>query len=131
MGAMNQRTALAGAAALGATGVALGAFGAHGLQAALGAAGRKELWDTASRYQILHAAALLALASWIRAGGGAASRWEAWAARLWLAGTVLFSGSLYLLALGVPPRWIWPVTPIGGAGLIAGWIAAAAGAAAR
>ena len=51
----------------------------------------------------------------------------AWAVRLWAAGTVLFSGSLYALALG-GPRWLGPVTPLGGAALIAGWVLAAAAA---
>ncbi|HTU01958.1 MAG TPA: DUF423 domain-containing protein, partial [Candidatus Sulfotelmatobacter sp.] len=51
----------------------------------------------------------------------------AWAVRLWIAGTALFSGSLYALALG-GPRWLGPVTPVGGAALIAGWVLAAAAA---
>jgi uncharacterized membrane protein YgdD (TMEM256/DUF423 family) len=47
--------------------------------------------------------------------------------RLWAAGTVVFSGSLYALALG-GPRWLGPVTPLGGTALIAGWVLAAAAA---
>jgi uncharacterized membrane protein YgdD (TMEM256/DUF423 family) len=70
-------------------------------------------------FHLLHAAALLGLAAWMKAGGGAG-----WACRLLLAGTILFSGSLYCLALG-GPHWLGPVTPLGGACLIAGWIAAA------
>jgi uncharacterized membrane protein YgdD (TMEM256/DUF423 family) len=46
---------------------------------------------------------------------------------LWVAGTVLFSGSLYALALG-GPHWIGPITPLGGLGLIAGWVCAAGAA---
>lgn len=109
---------------MGATGVALGAFGAHALRGLLEAAGTLEVWETAVRFQLLHAAALLGLAAWMRASArppGAPSRW---AARLWVAGSLLFCGSLYLLALG-GPRWLGPVTPVGGAALIAGWVAAA------
>ncbi len=125
---MHHRIALAWAGILGATGVALGAFGAHGLRSALEAAGTREAWETAARYQLLHAAALLGFAGWIRSSGpGPARGAAAWAARLWIGGTLLFSGSLYGLALGAP-RWIGPVTPLGGAALIAGWSLAACSA---
>jgi uncharacterized membrane protein YgdD (TMEM256/DUF423 family) len=87
----------------------------------------RDAWDTASRYQLLHAAALLGFAGWVRSSPGKGGWCAAWAPRLWIAGTVLFSGSLYALALGAP-RWIGPVTPLGGAALITGW-ALAAGAA--
>jgi uncharacterized membrane protein YgdD (TMEM256/DUF423 family) len=105
----------------------MGAFGAHALKGALEAAGTREAWETASRYQLLHAAALLGFAGWMRSSQGAAGRCAAWAVRLWAAGTLLFSGSLYGLALGAP-RWLGPVTPLGGAALIAGWLFAAAAA---
>jgi uncharacterized membrane protein YgdD (TMEM256/DUF423 family) len=124
---MHPRLALAWAGALGSTGVILGAFGAHGLRASLDAAGTREVWDTASRYQLLHAAALVGFAGWIRASPAPAGRSAAWAVRLWAAGTLLFSGSLYVLALG-GPRWVGPVTPLGGVALIAGWILAACSA---
>ena len=124
---MHHRTALAWAGALGAAGVILGAFGAHALKGALEAAGTRDVWDTASRYQLLHAAALLGFAGWMRPSPGKPGRCAAWAQRLWVAGTILFSGSLYALALGAP-RWLGPVTPLGGAALVAGW-ALAAGAA--
>lgn len=120
---MQHRTALAWAGLLGASGVALGAFGAHALKGALAAAATREVWETAVRYQLLHAAALLGLAAWLRSSSGSAARRALWAARLWAAGTLLFSGSLYALALG-GPRWLGPVTPLGGAALIAGWLAA-------
>jgi uncharacterized membrane protein YgdD (TMEM256/DUF423 family) len=123
---MNHRKAILWAGTLGATGVALGAFGAHALKGRLEAAGTAASWDTAARYQLLHAAALLALAAWLR---GAPNRPLAWAARLWVLGTVLFSGSLYLYCLG-GPRGVVFLTPIGGACLIAGWSLAAIGAAA-
>jgi uncharacterized membrane protein YgdD (TMEM256/DUF423 family) len=123
IGAMQHRTPLAWAGVLGAAGVALGAFGAHALKDTLQAAGTRDAWETAVRFQLLHAAALLGLAAWLRAAP-APARAIAWAARLWAAGTLLFSGSLYLLALG-GPRWLGPVTPLGGLSLIAGWIALA------
>jgi len=124
---MNHRAALAWAGAIGASGVALGAFGAHLLRASLDAAGMREAWETAVRYQLVHAAALLGLAGWLRSAEGRAGARAAWAARLWVAGTLLFSGSLYGLALG-GPRWLGPVTPLGGLALIAGWLLAAAAA---
>jgi uncharacterized membrane protein YgdD (TMEM256/DUF423 family) len=121
---MKERTALAWAASLGATGVALGAFGAHGLKGTLEAAGTLEVWKTAAHYQLLHACALLGFAAWMKSAGRPPGSRSAWTVRLWIAGTVLFSGSLYLLCLG-GPRWLGPVTPLGGACLIAGWVAAA------
>ena len=124
---MHHRSALAWAGALGATGVILGAFGAHALRETLEKAGTREVWETASKYQLLHAAALLGFAGWLRASPGSAGRCAAWAVRLWALGTVLFSGSLYALALG-GPRWLGPVTPLGGAALIAGWVLAACSA---
>lgn len=101
-------------------GVGAGAFGAHGLRARLGA-DLLAVWETAARYQLFHALALLAVAL-------AASRWPApaWAAAGWLftAGIVVFSGSLYLLAL-TGTRWLGAVTPLGGLCFLAGWAAAA------
>jgi len=126
IGAMQHRTPLAWAGVLGAAGVVLGAFGAHALKGRLEAAGMRDAWETAVTFQLLHAAALLGLAAWMRAAPSP-PRAGAWAARLLAAGTVLFSGSLYLLALG-GPRWIGPLTPLGGLSLIAGWVAAACAA---
>ena len=97
--------------------VAAGAFGAHGLRARL-APDLLAVFETAARYQMYHALALLAVA-W------AASRWPGalpqWAGWLFVAGTVLFSGSLYLLALS-GMRWLGAITPLGGAAFLAGWI---------
>lgn len=108
--------------ALGALGVMLGAFGAHGLRSRL-TPEMLAIFETAVRYHLFHALALLATA-W------AISRWpNAWthaAGWLFLAGVVVFSGSLYVLSMaGV--RWLGAVTPIGGAALIAGWLALAWG----
>jgi uncharacterized membrane protein YgdD (TMEM256/DUF423 family) len=127
IGRVNHRIALAWAGFLGAAGVATGAFGAHALRDRLDAAGMRDVWETAVRFQLLHAAALLGFAGWLRAPAGPGGRCSAWAVRLWVLGTVLFSGSLYALALG-GPRWLGPVTPLGGAALIAAWAMAAAAA---
>jgi uncharacterized membrane protein YgdD (TMEM256/DUF423 family) len=97
--------------------VGAGAFGAHALRARLS----PELlaaFETGARYQMYHALALLAV-SW------AVGRWPGpWAGRagwLFVAGTLLFSGSLYALALtGV--RWLGAVTPFGGVAFLAGWV---------
>ena len=101
-------------ALLGLTGVALGAFGAHGLKATFDVTGGLENWKTAVFYQLIHAVALLALANH---PGSIALRTGRW----WTLGVILFSGSLYLLALGAPVRFLWPVTPAGGLALLLGW----------
>ena len=108
------RSLLLVAALLGAAGVALGAFGAHGLRARLDARAL-EVWETAVRYHLVHAVALLALAL---SPYAAQLRTAGW---LFAAGIALFSGSLYALALG-GPRLLGPVTPLGGLALIAGWL---------
>jgi uncharacterized membrane protein YgdD (TMEM256/DUF423 family) len=97
--------------------VAAGAFGAHALRARLSPE-LLAVFETGARYQMYHALGLLAVA-W------AISRWPGWAAQsagwLFVAGTVLFSGSLYALALsGV--RWLGAITPLGGVAFLAGWI---------
>jgi uncharacterized membrane protein YgdD (TMEM256/DUF423 family) len=125
--AMNHRTALAWGAALGLTGVALGAFGAHALQPLLSVGQNREHWETASRYQLVHAAVLVAFAAWLRGSAPPLGSCAAWAPRLWALGTILFSGSLYLLCW-FGPRYLWPVTPLGGLCLIAGWALAGAAA---
>jgi uncharacterized membrane protein YgdD (TMEM256/DUF423 family) len=106
--------ALGSASALVAVGA--GAFGAHGLRARL-APDLLAVFETAARYQMYHALALLALA-W------ATTRWPGpWPARagwLFLIGTLLFSGSLYALALS-GARWLGAITPFGGAAFLAGW----------
>lgn len=104
------------AAILGFLGVALGAFGAHALKPALEAHGSVETWKTAVLYQLIHAVALLALAGWRDSHAGPSGR----VAVLWAVGVVLFSGSLYWLALG-GPRFLGPITPLGGIAFLAGW----------
>jgi len=97
-------------------GVALGAFGAHALKTRL-APDLLAIFEVAVRYQLVHALALLAVAwAWSRWPGGAvvAGGW------LFVGGTVLFSGSLYALALS-GERWLGAITPIGGVAWLAGW----------
>jgi uncharacterized membrane protein YgdD (TMEM256/DUF423 family) len=127
---MNHRSVLVAAGLLGASGVALGALGAHALEAFLTERGMTHAWDTASRYQLFHAVALVAVAVWLRPANGAATTRALWAARGWIVGTILFSGSLYGIAVG-GPRWLGPITPLGGLALIAGWIALIAAALAK
>jgi uncharacterized membrane protein YgdD (TMEM256/DUF423 family) len=97
--------------------VGLGAFGAHALRGTLGAADL-DTFETGVRYQMYHALGLLAVA-W------AAERWGTTAVTsagwLFVAGIVVFSGSLYLLVLS-GQRWLGAVTPIGGVAFLAGWL---------
>jgi uncharacterized membrane protein YgdD (TMEM256/DUF423 family) len=97
--------------------VALGAFAAHGLKSRLEPA-MLATFETGVRYHIYHALALLAV-------GWACTRWPGTAANasgwLFIAGTVLFSGSLYALAL-TGTRWLGAITPFGGAAFLAGWL---------
>jgi uncharacterized membrane protein YgdD (TMEM256/DUF423 family) len=109
----------------GFLGVALGAFGAHGIRGYLAklpdGAQRGEWWETASRYHLIHAAAI-AVAAYLasRSPGGASTA----AGFCFAAGIVVFSGSLYTMTLtGV--RALGAVTPLGGLLLLAGWIAIA------
>lgn len=99
----------------GASAVMLGAFGAHALRQVLDPQSR-ELWRTAVDYHAWHALALLLA---VGLGHGRSGRLAA-GAFAW--GIVLFSGSLYALALGAP-RWAGIVTPLGGLAFITGWIA--------
>ena len=106
-----------------AVAVALGAFGAHALKARL-APDLLVVWQTGVTYHALHALALLVVGMlMLQIGGSGALRWAAW---LFAAGIVLFSGSLYLLALGAP-RALGFVTPFGGVSFIAGWVTLAIG----
>jgi len=93
--------------------IALGAFGAHGLADRLEQTGRAANWDTAVLYHLAHGVALFALA--LATGGRPAPAF--W---LWVAGIVIFSGSLYLLAV-TGKTWLGAITPIGGLSFLAGW----------
>ena len=113
------RGLLVAAASLMATGVALGAFGAHALDGLVQdgtlPAARLDTFETGVRYQLIHGLGLFAIAALVR------DRRPGW---LLLAGTVVFAGSLYLLVLTDTP-WLGAVAPIGGAAMIAGWCWAA------
>ena len=118
-----ERTFLFLGAVSGLVGVAAGAFGAHGLKARLGPE-MLAIFETGARYQMCHALALVAAAWAAGRFPGAAATWAGW---LFVAGTVIFSGSLYALALtGV--RVLGAVTPIGGVAFLAGWAALAVAA---
>ena len=104
---MSARHVIAGL--MGATAVALGAFGAHGLKEALqqnpDAIG---WWNTATQYLLIHAIAVGAIKS-MRS------------VYLWFIGSLIFSSTLYAMALGAP-KWLGAITPIGGTLLISGWV---------
>ena len=115
------------AGVLGASGVALGAWAAHGLEASHGRRA-VELVGTAVHYQLVHAVAACAaaaLAHLLETRPGA-TRCMAMAAWLFVIGAVLFCGALHLLAFG-GPRWLGMVAPVGGLALIGGWSALALG----
>jgi len=109
----DSRFAWIAGALLAALGVTFGAFGAHGLREmltpqALG------WWETAVQYQMWHAIGLVAI-------GAAGLRGSRLPVLLIALGTLIFSGSLYAMALGAP-RWFGAITPLGGLGMIAGWV---------
>ncbi len=97
--------------------VAAGAFGAHLLKGRLSAEALVT-FETAAKYQMYHALALLAVAWAVTKWPGALTHWAGW---LFVIGTVLFSGSLYALAL-TGTRWLGAITPFGGVAFLAGWI---------
>jgi uncharacterized membrane protein YgdD (TMEM256/DUF423 family) len=111
-----QRTFAVLGALSAALGVVAGAFAAHGLRGRI-APDLLAVFETGARYQMYHALGLLAVAWALDRWPGSAAAVAGW---LFVAGTVLFSGSLYLLALG-SPSWLGAVTPVGGLCFIAGW----------
>ncbi len=110
-------------AALCGLGVLLGAFGAHGLRARVSPE-MLAVFETGVRYHLIHGLAILAVA-W------AASRWTSAlitvAGWLFVAGILIFSGSLYILSI-TGARWLGAVTPIGGLCFTIGWLVLAVGA---
>jgi uncharacterized membrane protein YgdD (TMEM256/DUF423 family) len=116
-----QRALIVLAGVYGLLGVALGAFGAHGLRGFLASlddgAQRAEWWETAARYHLVHALAI-AFCAWLASrGSGIAARAAGIA---FAAGILVFSGSLYAMTL-TGTRWLGAVTPLGGLLLIIGW----------
>jgi uncharacterized membrane protein YgdD (TMEM256/DUF423 family) len=114
MSGVNASMTLRVSAVFGFLAVALGAFGAHWLKPTLEANAQVATWQTAAHYHLVHAVGLVALALH---GKG-----RVWAWRLWLWGTVIFSGALYILAV-TNVKWLGAITPIGGVLLLAGWVA--------
>jgi uncharacterized membrane protein YgdD (TMEM256/DUF423 family) len=108
----DQRPWIRLAALSGLVAVAAGAFAAHGVTDAA----RRDMLRTGAQYQMAHALGVLACMALF----GARTRRAIWAPALFLAGSLLFSGSLYALALGAP-RLVGAVTPFGGLMLLAGW----------
>lgn len=101
------------AAVMGFFAVALGAFGAHGLKDMLAQNGTAAIWEKAVFYHLIHAVMLFVLAG--RKEFPALAWWS------FLAGIVIFSGSLYLLS-ATNLRWLGAITPVGGVGFLVGWL---------
>lgn len=123
---MNERNCLVAACIAMFVAVGAGAFGAHALKASL-APDMLATWHTAVQYQAWHALALLAVGLLMARGASLPHRPDSRlraAAWLFLLGIVIFSGSLYLLAL-TGERRLGAVTPLGGVALLAGWLALA------
>lgn len=110
---MSNATALRTAAIIGGLAVALGAFGAHGLKAVLADNHTAAIWEKAVFYHFIHSVMLFVLA------GRAPLRIGPWLC--FLGGILVFSGSLYLMAV-TNLRWLGAITPIGGVSFIAGWV---------
>lgn len=109
----NRRTWMTLGAISGFLAVAIGAFAAHGIADPQA----KEWLKTGATYQFMHTMATLACATFMNVGARGARH----APAFFLAGIVLFSGSLYAMALGAP-RWLGAVTPLGGLLFLAGWV---------
>jgi uncharacterized membrane protein YgdD (TMEM256/DUF423 family) len=110
---VTSKSILATAGLLGALGVGLGAFGAHGLKGMLVERGTFEIWQTAVLYHLVHLTAFAFLLVRVET-----ARWNY---RLFLGGVILFSGSLYLYAL-LEVKFLAMVTPVGGVLLLGGWL---------
>lgn len=118
---MNVKLLLILTALSGFFSVALGAFGAHGLKTHVSEA-MLSVYQTGVQYQMFHTLALLAVVSIIFQGVD--SLWLKIASYSWLLGILLFSGSLYLLALtGI--KWLGAITPLGGLLFLVGWLSLA------
>jgi uncharacterized membrane protein YgdD (TMEM256/DUF423 family) len=109
---MTERFWIQAGAICGFLAVGLGAFGAHALEATLVEYDTLSIWETASRYHLAHAVAIVLVPS---------TRQCAWRPALWFVlGIIIFSGSLYLMAL-TNWRWLGMITPIGGLSFLIGW----------
>lgn len=115
---MSAKTVLIIAGIFGVLSVAIGAFGAHGLESTLTANNRMDTFETAVKYQFYHTLALFLLGILMI---NMQSNYFNYAAISFLVGMVIFSGSLYTLSL-TNITWLGAITPIGGLGFILGWI---------
>ena len=111
---MNHHLSRTVAAWSGFFAVACGAFGAHALRTRFDALGTLAIWQTGVLYHLVHAVVLLVISRW-----NPVPRLAFW---LIFGGIIVFSGSLYLLAL-TDIRWIGAITPLGGLGMLGGWLA--------
>ena len=117
---ISPHTMIASGAAFAMLAVIFGAFAAHALKSMLDTYSLA-IFDTAARYQLAHAIALVLLGL-VALTGQFTRRWLDFAAIAFLCGMLLFCGSLYLLAItGV--KWLGAITPLGGLAFIAGWLA--------
>ncbi len=115
---MDQKRSLLWGAIMGGAAVAIGAFGAHALKPMLVSAGREDTFELAVRYQFYHSLALLIVGI---LAGHIQSKQLGISALLFIAGILIFSGSLYVLSLtGI--TWLGAITPIGGVCFLAGWL---------
>ena len=110
---MNHHLSRTLAALSGFFAVVCGAFGAHALHSRFDALGTLSIWQTGVMYHLVHAVVLLVISRW-----NPFPRLAFW---LMFGGLVLFSGSLYLLAL-TKVLWIGAITPLGGLGMLGGWL---------
>lgn len=115
---------LIAAAIFGGLAVALGAFGAHGLESITTDEKILHGFQTGVQYQMYHALALLAIAMMVEKFQ---NKWIKWAGHCFITGIILFSGSLYLLTFlkiqeNSAVKFVGPVTPLGGIFFIAGWL---------
>ncbi len=107
----------------GAIAVGLGAFGAHALKPRLEKLGNLETFNTAVQYHFYHTLALLFIGFMMTRYP---NQWLTVSAYSTMAGIIVFSGSLYVLAIG-NIKWLGAITPIGGLGFIIGWVSLAVG----
>lgn len=115
---------LTAGAVFGGLAIALGAFGAHGLERITGDSKIIHGYQTGVQYQVYHALALLLVAL---LSGKVSPKWIRWAGYCFITGILLFSGSIYLLTFlkiqgSGATRFVGPVTPLGGLFFIAGWV---------
>ena len=115
---MNAKTVLIVAGVFALLSVAIGAFGAHGLEGTLSANGRLQTFETGVKYQFYHTLALLLLGVLMLSLN---STYFNYAAFCYITGMIIFSGSLYILSI-TNITWLGAITPIGGLFLITGWV---------